>query len=48
VAPHPAAKTSARTSEIEIDVGGARIRVAAGVDTETLTAVLRAVQAAGA
>jgi transposase len=48
VAPHPAATTAARTPEIEIDVGGARIRVSAGVDTETLTAVLRAVQAAGA
>ena len=48
VATPPAAKTVARMPEIEIDVGGARIRVAAGVDTETLTAVLRAVRAAGA
>ena len=31
---------------IEIDVDGAKIRVASGVDTKTLTAVLRAVRAA--
>ncbi|WP_284256786.1 hypothetical protein, partial [Acidocella aquatica] len=31
---------------IEIDVAGARIRVASGVDGKTLTAVLRAVRAA--
>jgi transposase len=32
--------------EIEIETGGAKIRVASGVDTKTLTAVLRAVRAA--
>jgi transposase len=31
--------------EIEIETGGVRIRVASGVDTKTLTAVLRAVRA---
>ena len=36
----------AQVVEIEIDTGGARIRVASGVDTKTLTAVLRAVRAA--
>ena len=34
--------------EIEIDVGGTRIRVTAGVDIQTLTAVLRAVREASA
>jgi transposase len=37
----------ARAAEIEIDTGGAKIRVASGVDTKTLTAVLRALRAAG-
>jgi transposase len=32
--------------EIEIETGGVKIRVASGVDTKTLTAVLRAVRAA--
>jgi transposase len=32
---------------IEIEVGGAKIRLAGGVDTKALTAVLRAVRAAG-
>ena len=36
----------ARTPEIEIDTGGTKIRLAGGVDTKTLTAVLRAVRAA--
>jgi hypothetical protein len=35
-----------RTPEIEIDTGGTKIRLAGGVDTKTLTAVLRAVRAA--
>jgi transposase len=42
----PAAKTASRTPEIEIDTGGAKIRVAGGVDTKMLTAVLRALRAA--
>ena len=46
--PAPPASTlaSSRTPEIEIDTGGAKIRVAGGVDTKTLTAVLRALRAA--
>jgi transposase len=40
--------TASWVPEIEIDVGGTRIRVAAGVDTQTLTAVLRAVREASA
>jgi transposase len=48
VAEQPVAKLAAWTPEIEIDVGGAKVRVATGVDTKTLTAVLRAVRAAGA
>jgi transposase len=36
----------AQVVEIEIETGGAKIRVASGVDTKTLTAVLRAVRAA--
>jgi len=46
--PAPPASTLApsRTPEIEIDTGGAKIRVAGGVDTKTLTAVLRALRAA--
>ena len=42
-APMPA---PAQVVEIEIETGGAKIRVASGVDTKTLTAVLRAVRAA--
>jgi transposase len=37
----------AQVVEIEIDTCGAKIRVASGVDAKTLTAVLRAVRAAG-
>jgi transposase len=48
VTEQPAAKLAAWTPEIEIDVGGAKVRVATGVDTKTLAAVLRAVRAAGA
>ena len=44
----PAAKLTAWTPEIEIDVGGVKVRGATGIDTKTLTAVLRAVRAAGA
>ncbi len=47
VVEQPAAKTTARMPEIEIDTGGAKIRVAGEVDTKTLTAVLRALRAAG-
>ena len=36
----------ARVVEIEIETCGAKIRVGSGVDTKTLTAVLRAVRAA--
>lgn len=46
VGEQPAATTAARTPEIEIDTGGVKIRVVGGVDTKTLTAVLRAVRAA--
>ena len=46
VAEQPVAKLAAWTPEI--DVGGAKVRVATGVDTKTLTAVLCAVRAAGA
>jgi transposase len=42
----PAAKRASRVPEIEIDTGGAKIRVTGGVDTKTLTAVLRALRAA--
>jgi transposase len=46
VAEQATAKTAARTPEIEIDTGGTKIRLAGGVDTKALTAVLRAVRAA--
>jgi transposase len=36
----------AQVGEIEIETGGAKIRVASGVDAKTLTSVLRAVRAA--
>jgi transposase len=39
-------KTAPRLPEIEIDFGGTVVRVASGLDTKTLTAVLRAVRAA--
>jgi len=42
----PPPVTVAAPPGIEIDVDGARIRVASGVDGKTLTAVLRAVRAA--
>jgi transposase len=38
----PSELAPALVAEIEIDTGGAKIRVAGGVDTKTLTAVLRA------
>ena len=44
-AAQPAAKPGASTPGIEIDVGGAVVRVAGGADAKTLTAVLRAVRA---
>lgn len=47
VAQQLAAKPAAWMPEIEIDVGVAKVRVATGVDAKTLTAVLRAVRAAG-
>jgi transposase len=43
--PPPSVAVAARPG-IEIDIDGARIRVASGVDAKTLTAVLRAVRAA--
>jgi transposase len=46
VAEQAPAKTVARTPEIEIEAGGTKIRLAGGVDTKALTAVLRAVRAA--
>ena len=45
-APPASQLAPARTPEIEIDTGGTKIRLAGGVDTKTLTAVLRAVRAA--
>ncbi len=45
-APPASALPPARTPEIEIDTGGTKIRLAGGVDTKALTAVLRAVRAA--
>jgi transposase len=46
-APMPALSVAvAAPPEIEIDVGGTKIRVATGVDIKTLTVVLRAVRAA--
>jgi len=45
-APSPPKLEPARVPEIEIDTGGAKIRLAGGVDTKALTAVLRAVRAA--
>jgi transposase len=42
----PPVPAPSQVVEIEIETGGARIRVASGVDTKTLTAVLRAVRAA--
>ncbi len=47
-APLPASSvTVAAPPGVEIDINGARIRVASGVDTKTLAAVLRALRAAG-
>ena len=43
----PPSVAVAALAGIEIDTCGARIRVASGVDAKTLTAVLRAVRAAG-
>jgi transposase len=45
-APSSPMPAPARVVEIEIDTCGTKIRVASGVDTKTLTAVLRAVRAA--
>ena len=45
-APLPLPVAVAAPPGVEIDVAGARIRVASGVDAEALTAVLRAVRAA--
>jgi len=45
-APPTSPLLTARTPEIEIDTGGTKIRLAGGVDTKALTAVLRAVRAA--
>jgi transposase len=47
VAEQAKTKTATRTPEIEIDTGGAKIRLAGGVDTKALTAVLRTLRAAG-
>ena len=44
--PPPPMPAPSQVVEIEIETGGAKIRVASGVDTKTLTAVLRAVRAA--
>jgi len=45
-APPASVLAPTRAPEIEIDTGGAKIRLCGGVDTKALTAVLRALRAA--